>query len=124
MIDNLKISNVTTTSVSLKWDNLGCKDPEGLISEFKVVYEVWPESTAARTTFVSGRNVTEITIEELIPGTQYKIGVAAVYLYTSSLSKFSYAYKTTGKKNYKMYIEGLIISNALLLTVIIILAYI
>ncbi|XP_042371460.1 receptor-type tyrosine-protein phosphatase eta-like, partial [Plectropomus leopardus] len=66
-VGNLSITNVTTTSVSLDWTNL-----EGNATSYIVQW------TAGRDPISDTTNVTFFIINNLIPGSQYNITVAAV----------------------------------------------
>ncbi|XP_042352632.1 receptor-type tyrosine-protein phosphatase eta isoform X3 [Plectropomus leopardus] len=66
-VGNLSITNVTTTSVSLDWTNL-----EGNATSYFVQW------TAGRDPISDTTNVTFFIINNLIPGSQYNITVAAV----------------------------------------------
>lgn len=68
-VENLTITDVTTSSVSLSWH-----DPEGNVESYRVR---WADDRSMSI------NMTTTTITDLTPGSKYNISVAAVVNFTT-----------------------------------------
>ena len=68
---NVRMTGVTSTSITVKWGKVPCIHRNGDITGYSVQY-------GSQTQSVSGGSVTETTISNLTPSTTYNIRVAAV----------------------------------------------
>ena len=68
---NVRMTGVTTTTITVKWQKVACIEQNGDITHYIVRY-------GSQTQSVSGGSVTEITISNLTPSTTYNVRVAAV----------------------------------------------
>ena len=74
---SVRVSEVTSTSITVQWGAVDCRHHNGDITDYSVRYGVQGNGTT-QTKTVSGASVTETTISGLIPYTTYSIAVAAV----------------------------------------------
>ena len=68
---NVRMTGVTSTSITVRWQKILCIKRNGDITGYIVRY-------GSETQSVSGGSVTETTISNLTPSTTYNIEVAAV----------------------------------------------
>ena len=68
---NVRMTGITSTSITVKWGKVPCIERNGDITGYIVQY-------GSQTQSVSGGSVTETTISNLTPSTTYNIQVAAV----------------------------------------------
>ena len=68
---NVRMTGVTTTTITVKWQKVPCIEQNGDITGYIVRY-------GSQTQSVSGGTVTETTISNLTPSTTYNVRVAAV----------------------------------------------
>ena len=74
---SVRVSEVTSTSITIQWGAVDCKRRNGDITGYSVRYGVQGNGTT-QTKNISGASVTETTISGLIPYTTYSIAMAAV----------------------------------------------
>ena len=68
---NVRMTGITSTTITLRWGKVPCIEQNGDITGYLVWYE-------SQTQDVSGGSVTETTISNLTPSTTYNVRVAAV----------------------------------------------
>ena len=73
---SVRVSEVTSSSITLQWGPVDCAHRNGDITGYTVWYKVVGVMNT-RNMFVSGSSVTEITISNLNPSITYNIRVAA-----------------------------------------------
>ena len=74
---SVKVSEVTSSSITVQWGAVDCIHRNGDITGYSVRYEV-QGSGSTQTVSVSGGSTTEASISGLTPSTNYSIEVAAV----------------------------------------------
>ena len=73
----MRVSAVTSSTITVQWGEVDCIHHNGDITGYSVQYGV-VGSGSTRTMSVSGASVTETTISSLMSSTNYSIQVAAV----------------------------------------------
>ena len=68
---NVRMTGVTSTSITVRWGKIPCIERNGDITGYIVQY-------GSQTQSVSGGSVTETTISNLTPSTTYNVQVAAM----------------------------------------------
>ena len=74
--DNVSVTNVTSTTITVQWGPVPCIHQNGAIIGYSVIYEA-VESSEVQRESVDGANITEATISNLTTSTNYSIQVAA-----------------------------------------------
>ena len=80
--------DITATTITVQWGPVDCSEQNGVITGYRVQYEVVDSGNVQNMTVDSGDNV---TISSLVPSTSYSIQVAAetsegIGPYTDSLT--------------------------------------
>ena len=98
---SVRISAVTSSSITVQWEAVDCIHHNGDITGYSVQYGI-EKSESTQTVSFSGGSVTEATIFGLTPSTLYTIQVAAV----NSAGSGVYSSPTTGKTEGELTVHG------------------
>ena len=73
----MEVTDVNSSSITVQWGSVPCIHQNGAITGYSVQYGVMGSGSTQMLTF-NGADVTQTTIENLVPSTTYTIEVAAV----------------------------------------------
>ena len=73
MVQNVRSTGATFSSITLRWDELGCVDRNGPLTGYRIEY-----STTNTETVTAGASNTSFTVTGLDPSTTYVFDVVAV----------------------------------------------
>ena len=77
-LQNLTVSNLNATSISVQWKRSDCIEENGVISNYNVTYylDAYPEHSSTQS--VSVRDITEFTATDLLPRSNYTFEINVI----------------------------------------------
>ena len=97
----VSVSEVTSTSITVQWEEVDCIHRNGDITGYTVRYEVQGNGST-QTATVSGGGSTQIIISGLTPSTNYSIEVAAVNSVGTGVYSNVIFHLTQGRSSHKL----------------------